>query len=81
VADPLAGGLALLGVVVGQAGAAQVGAIGGGDLPQQVEVAVPGGEFVESHHRGITVLTLRTQTLASATANDRYQFVTCVQEV
>ena len=45
-ADPPAGGFALVGVVVGEAGPAAVGRVGGGHLPDQVEVAVAGGQLV-----------------------------------
>jgi hypothetical protein len=43
---PPPGGFAFVGVVVGEAGPAAVGRVGGGHLPDQVEVAVAGGQLV-----------------------------------
>ena len=50
-ADPPSGGFAFGGVVVGQARPAALGGVGGGDLPDQVQVAVAGGQLVQAHHR------------------------------
>ena len=51
---PAARGFAFGAVVVGQAGAAPLGGVARGDLPDQVHVPVSGGQFVQTHHRDIT---------------------------
>jgi hypothetical protein len=52
--DPHPGGLALLRVVVAQAGVALVGRVRRRDLPGQVGVPVPGGELVQRHHTPVS---------------------------
>jgi len=46
-ADPVAGGFAFGGVILRQRVSAAFGAVGGGDLTDEVEVAVAGGELVQ----------------------------------
>jgi hypothetical protein len=46
-ADPVAGGFAFGGVVLRQRVSAAFGAVGGGDLTYEIEVAVAGGELVQ----------------------------------
>ena len=46
-ADPVAGGFAFGGVILRQRVSAAFGAVGGGDLTYEVEVAVAGGELVQ----------------------------------
>ena len=53
-AEPHPGGLATLGVVVGQAGVPAVGRIQHGDLPGQVGIPVPGGQLVDRHHTPVS---------------------------
>jgi hypothetical protein len=53
-AHPATWGFAFGAVVIGQAGSAAVGGVAGGDLADQVQVPVPGGQFVQTHHRHIT---------------------------
>ena len=49
-ADPAARGFPFGRVVVREGAAATLGGVGGGDLPDQVQVAVAGGELVQAHH-------------------------------
>ena len=53
-AEPPAGGLPALAVVVRQPGVPAVGGIHRGDLPGQVRVPVPGGQLVERHHSPVS---------------------------
>ena len=53
-AEPHAGGLPTLGVVVGQGGVPAVGRIQHGDLPGQVRIPIPGGQLVERHHTPVS---------------------------
>ena len=60
-AGPHPRGLALGAVVVAQRGAALGGRVRGRHLPHQIQISVPGGQFVDAHHRRIHLMnrTLR----------------------